>query len=156
MSPEHDAPSGPGPQPHRPTMWIPRYDEESWSLLFVPGAADATPPWSDGVHVFVCAALQDPRRMQELTGRPLPFAPAQVRGFRRAMLDAGEGAMPFMLPSHDAHAALAGTLFLGLSSEELGGVEAFELAGGLRRRIHVDARVGERALRAVSYVRYLH
>jgi hypothetical protein len=94
--------------------------------------------------------------MQELAGRPLPFAPALVRGFRRAMLDAGEGAMPFMLPSHDAHAALAGTLFLGLSSEELGGVEAFELAGGLRRRIHVDVRVGERALPAISFVRYAH
>lgn len=127
------------------------YDEASWSLIFTTdGDLGLTGP--DRTHVFLCAGLQHPERMLAQIGRPAPFAPALVRGFDRAMRRVGGEEVPFLLRHEDPLRPLAGTLYLGLGRAEVERVEAFELAGGWRVRIELDASVGERTLRAVTYL----
>lgn len=151
--PSDGAPASDRDDRRGPVAYHAAYDAARWSLVHLPAGHDGPPPWQTGTHVFVCAALQDPERMRDLTGRALPFAPAVVRGYRRAMLDVGAGPMPFMLPSTDRGDPLPGTVFLGLSDAEVRGVEGYELAGDHRRRVDVEVRVGERLVRAITFVR---
>jgi len=130
-----------------------RYDGEAWALVFGPVGSAPFEAWRRPHHVFVVAALQDPGRWPELIGRQPPFAPALAYGFRRALLEVSGTQIPFMLETDDPQRALAGTVFLGLDDDELGRVDAFELAGDHRRRIELEVAVGERRVDAVSYVR---
>ena len=129
------------------------YDPEAWALVFVPSGNPPFGAWEEDHHVFLVAALQDPRRWPSLLGRQPPFAPALAYGFRRARLDVGGELLPFMLEADDPQRALSGTLLLGLSAAEVERLDAVELADGHRRRIELEVTVGQRRVDALSYLK---
>ncbi|MEJ2290669.1 MAG: hypothetical protein P8Y05_03000 [Deinococcales bacterium] len=129
------------------------YDPEACALVLGPAGSEPFQAWDAAHHVFVIASLQDPGGWPELIGRQPAFAPALAYGFRRAVLEIEGAHVPLMLEADDPQRTLAGTVFLGLSLEELERVEALQLAGGLRRRIELEVTVGERRVDAVGYVK---
>jgi hypothetical protein len=130
------------------------YDPESWSLVFIPGPREERDYFGGDTNVFVCGGLQHPEKMASIVGRRLPFAPAVARGFRRAWLDAGTEKVSFMHACpEEPERILTGVVWLGLSEKEIGRIESFELKGELRRRIAVDVAVGERTVKAFTYVK---
>jgi hypothetical protein len=104
--------------------------------------------------VFFCGALQDPAEIARLIGRLPPSAPAVAPGFARIESTVDGVPMAFMVPAPDGPAAvLCGTVYLGLEERDLRAIEADELRGGHRVRVEVDVLVGDRPLRAVTWVK---
>jgi hypothetical protein len=130
------------------------YDAESWSLYFADGPRAHADLFGGERNVFLCGSLQDPGTLAVRLGVVRPFAPAIATGFFRRVDDVAGNPTPFMRVDRDDPArVLSGTVFFGLSEDDLGRLDAIEVAGGLRRRIDVQVRVGESVVRAVSYVK---
>ena len=135
-------------------MYEAYYDSESWALLFVDGPPEQRDYLAGEANVFVCGGLQHPERMVAIIGRTPPFAPAVAKGFKRAWLDVGTSKASFMLDTpQEPQRILTGVVWLGLSEEEIGCIESVELEGDLRRRITIAVSVGERTLKARTYVK---
>jgi hypothetical protein len=130
------------------------YDPQSWALLFIPGPREERDYLGGETNVFVCGGLQQPERMASIVGRSPPFAPAVARGFRRAWIEVGKERVSFMLDCPEApDRILTGVVWLGLSEEEIGRIESFELKEGLRKTVAVEVAVGERTVKARTYVK---
>jgi len=136
-------------------MYLPCYDPLSQALYFVEPGRESRTPFDGGINVFVCGALQNPEKMHDMLGRLPAFAPAAVKGYCRGSASIQGRETPFMLASPDPDAMLTGVVWLDLSPVDLEAIERLELAGGLRRRIELNALCGEARLRALSYVRAL-
>ncbi len=135
-------------------MYEPHYDADSWALYFVDGPPGDKDYFAGKINVFVCGSLQHPGRMSPLIGRSAPFAPAAARGFLRRWEKADGRDVPFMLPDpDDPGSVLTGIVWLDLSGEEVERIEEVELRAGLRKRIAVEVKVGERAVAAITYIR---
>jgi len=92
--------------------------------------------------------------MSLVLGREAPFAPAATAGYRRVVERIDGEDIPFMVPDEDdPRSILTGVMWLDLTEESLERIESLELSGGLRRRISIEARVGELNLAAWSYVK---
>lgn len=130
-----------------------RFDATARALVFVPAGAPAFERWEGPHHLFVAAGLQDPARWQGLIGRQPPFAPALAFGLRCATLDVGGCREAFLLEAHDPHHVLLGTLFLGLSDDEIERFETPLLDDGLRRRVALEVVVGDRRVPAFGYLK---
>lgn len=137
-----------------PHMYRPFYSDRYSALYFSADPAPSESVFSGGCNVFVCGALQDPARMSELLGSEVPFAPAAATGYKRIVEDIDGKEIPFMVPDEqDPRSVLTGVVWLDLSRAGLDGIESLELHGGLRRRISIEARIGELGLGAYTYVK---
>lgn len=127
------------------------YFSEHQFLVFVPEGFKDSFDLPHGHCVFVCGALQNPEKMESLLGHAAAFAPALVQGFRRGAETIDGRSVPFMLPHEAPDAALSGVIWLGLGDDDLVAVESLELKDGLRERMTVKARCGERTFTALTY-----
>ena len=83
-----------------------------------------------------------------------PFAPAAAVGYRRTVERIDGKELRFMASDHeDPGKVLTGIVWLDLATESLEKIESLELDGGFRKRITIEARVGERKLLAYTYVK---
>ena len=134
-------------------MCLPVYDTESHSLYF---ASDDTSIRSfdlTKINVFLCGSLQHPDKFFSFTGtRPL-FAPAVAVGYARGWEEIGSESIMFMKPSDEPSRILTGTVYLGLSDDEVARIESFELKGDLRERVRIDVHVGDRLVDAITYLK---
>ena len=134
---------------HRP-FYLPEYS----ALYFATGPISSKSVFSGARNVFVCGALQDPARMSALLGLEPPFAPAAATGYRRAVERIDGKDIPLMVSDHeDPGNVLTGIVWLDLSTASLEKIESLELDGGFRKRITIEARIGELKLPAYTYVR---
>lgn len=135
-------------------MYIAVYAVQHSALYF---SSDSVPPervFSGVYNVFVCGALQDPARISALLGVEPPFAPAAVMGYRRAVERIDGAEIPFMVPDRDdPRRVLTGVVWLDLGKASLERIESLELAGGHRKRVAIEARIGELVIGAHSYVK---
>jgi hypothetical protein len=137
-----------------PTMYRPFYLPECSALCFSADSIPSETTLSRGCNVFVCGALQDPARISALLGTEPPFAPAVATGYRRTVERVAGGEVPFMVPDEDdARSVLTGVVWLDLSGESLEKIESLELDRGFRKRITIEARIGERKVTAFTYVK---
>jgi hypothetical protein len=135
-------------------MYTPAYAAEYSALYFHTDSIPLEGVFSGAHQVFVCGALQDPSRMSALLGLEPPFAPAAVTGYRRAVECIDGREIPFMIPDRDdPRSVLTGVVWLSLARASLEMIESLELAGGFRKRISIEARIGELDLTAYSYVK---
>jgi hypothetical protein len=135
-------------------MYRPVYSNEYSALHFRSGTSSADDVFSSGSNVFVCGALQNPDRMSKLLGFEAPFAPAAASGYRRSVETIDGREIPFMVPDErDPLSVLTGVVWLGLDGGSLERIESLELEGGYRRRIVIEARIGELDLTAYTYVK---
>lgn len=135
-------------------MHRPFYAPEFSSLYFAAERLPAERVLSGIRNVFVCGALQDPVKMSALLGSEPAFAPAVATGYRRTVESIAGGEIPFMVPDREApHGVLTGVVWLDLAERDLERIESLELDRGLRKRIRIEVRVGEREVGAFSYVK---
>ena len=135
-------------------MYRPVFSAEHSALYFSSGSVSLESAISSGSNVFVCGALQDPAKMSALLGFEAPFAPAAAAGYQRAVERVGGELVPFMVPDReDPRSVLTGVVWLGLASASLERIESLELERGLRKRIAIEARIGELDVSAHSYVK---
>jgi hypothetical protein len=130
-------------------MYQPHYDARSRALFLL---TDSSCPAGGGKnHVFMCGALQSPDRMASLLGRSPSFAPAVVRGYLHRSETVDGIDVPMMLPS-DARRVLTGIVWLDLTDDEVGKIDAIELDGSLRKKIILDVEIGDAMVEAVTYL----
>jgi hypothetical protein len=135
-------------------MYRPVYSAESSALYFSSDPISSERVMRGGRRVFVCGALQDPLAMSALLGLEPPFAPAVTTGYRRAVERLDGEDVSFMIPDeHDPRSLLTGIVWLDLSEASLEKIESLELEGGIRRRIAIEARIGELKLTAYTYIK---
>jgi hypothetical protein len=134
-------------------MYEPRYAADFSALYFADGPATED-IFTAGTRVFVCGALQNPSKMQDLTGQTPAFAPACVAGYKRTTEILDGNKVPFMVPDeNDPARILTGIVWLNLDQTTLDRIESLELGGGFRQRIEITAHVGEMNLTAYTYIR---
>jgi hypothetical protein len=135
-------------------MYRPFYSHEHSALYFAPRSISSERVFSGACNVFVCGALQDPVEMSALLGLESPFAPAVAEGYRRTVGEVDGEDIPFMV-SHpdDPRSVLTGVVWLDLGRESLDRIESLELAGGFRKRISIEVRIGELKLAARTYLK---
>jgi hypothetical protein len=135
-------------------MYEPVYSAEHSALFFRSDAISSEDAFSGESNVFVCGALQEPRKMSALLGIEPPFAPAAARGYKRTVARIEGKGVPFMVPDQgDPRSVLTGIVWLHLTEASLERIESLELAGGLRKRIAIRVRIGELELGARTYVK---
>jgi hypothetical protein len=135
-------------------MYRPVYSEQYSALFFSSEPASCDFVFSGSSNVFVCGALQDPARMSALLGLEASFAPAAASGYIRSVERIDGREIPFMLPDErDPRSVLTGVVWLGLSEASLDRIESLELEGGYRKRVAIEARIGELDLPAYTYVK---
>jgi hypothetical protein len=135
-------------------VYRPFYSPEASCLYFAREELSAERVFSGSCNVFVCGALQDPAKMSALLGAEPPFAPAVATGHRRVVEPIVGEEIPFMAPDPDhPHRVLTGVVWLDVSEEGLERIEALELERGLRKRVAIEVRIGERVLGAFTYVK---
>lgn len=135
-------------------MYAPVYAAEQSALYFSSDSAPSERVFSGACNVFVCGALQDPARISALLGLEPPFAPAAVAGYRRVVERIDGEEIPFMVPDpDDPRRVLTGVVWLDLAKASLERIESLELAGGLRKRVAIEARIGELVVGAHTYVK---
>jgi hypothetical protein len=135
-------------------MYRPVFSAEHSALYFCSESVVFESAVSGGCNVFVCGALQDPAKMSALLGLEPPFAPAVATGYQRAVERIGGEEIPFMIPDQeDPRNVLTGVVWLGLAPASLERIESLELAGGVRKRVTIDARIGELEVTAYTYVK---
>jgi hypothetical protein len=92
--------------------------------------------------------------MSGLLGQEPSFASAAVTGYRRSVERIDGEDIPFMVPDeNDPRNVLTGVVWLDLTQGSLERIESLELERGLRKRITVDARIGELRLDLLTYIR---
>jgi hypothetical protein len=92
--------------------------------------------------------------MSALLGLEPPFAPAAATGYRRAVERIDGRDIPFMVPDpEDPGSLLTGIVWLDLAAASLEKIELLELAGGFRKRVTIEAQIGERRISAYTYVK---
>lgn len=134
-------------------MYRPYYDVASNALVFSADEKEASAILSGPGRVYVCGGLQNPDKMRSVLGRPAAFAPAVVTGYRAGHIEVIDGReIPFMIPA-DPAAVLPGVVWLDLSEQDIENIEKFELAGGHRRRITIQAQIGQKHLSAFTYIK---
>ena len=133
-------------------MYQPHYDAKNCAMFFVEGPLPGEDVFAGAINVFVCGALQNPAKMTPLIGRSPAFAPAVAIGFERTVMTIGGKRVPFMVRSADPATVLTGVVWLDLSESDLAAIESLELDGGLRERIAIDVKAGERVLKAFTYI----
>jgi hypothetical protein len=135
-------------------MYEPIYSVQHSALYF---STEPIPPeraFSGGHNVFVCGALQNPATVSALLGLEPPFAPAVATGYRRSVDSIGGEEVPFMVADErDPRSVLTGVVWLCLSDASLDKIESLELDRGVRKRIGIEARVGELRLSAFTYIK---
>jgi hypothetical protein len=135
-------------------MYRPFYSPEYSALYFSTEPVSAESVFSGGCNVFVCGALQDPARISGLLGLEPAFAPAVATGYRRTLERIEGEDIPFMARDPvDPPSVLTGVVWLDLAGEDLERIESLELDRGFRKRITIEARIGELQLSAFTYVR---
>ena len=135
-------------------MHRPIYDDSAFALYFA--AEDAAPrsaPFDAALNAFFCGPLMHPDRVAALLGRTPTYAPAVAVGYTRRFEDVAGQSTAFMVPAEDdPHRLLSGVAYLDLTDADLASIETLELAGGLRRRVTIDVRVGEHPVSAVTWL----
>ena len=135
-------------------MYRPFYSPESSALYFSTDSVSSQAVLAGDCNVFVCGALQDPGKMSALLGLEPPFAPAVATGYRRTVERIDGEDIPFMVPDpDDPRGVLTGVVWLDLARENFERIESLELDGGFRKRITVEARIGELKVTAYTYVK---
>ena len=135
-------------------MYRPFYLPEHSALYLATDPISSESVFSGARNVFVCGALQDPVKMSALLGLESPFAPAAATGYRRTIERIDGEDIPFMVPDRDEpRSVLTGVVWLDLAKEAFDRIESLELEGGFRRRIAVEARIGEVEVTACTYVK---
>jgi hypothetical protein len=135
-------------------MYEPVYSPEHSALFFCSDSVSSEDVFSGECNVFVCGALQDPVKMSDLLDARPPFAPAAATGYKRTVERIGGEDVPFMVADEeDPRSVLTGIVWLDLTRASLQKIESLELGGGLRKRIAVETRIGEREVTAYTYVR---
>jgi hypothetical protein len=135
-------------------MYTPIYSDEYSALYFSSDPTSSRSVFSGGCNVFVCGALQDPSKMSALLDLEPPFAPAVAVGYRRSVDRIDGEDRPFMVPdADDPRSVLTGVVWLDLAGAALQRIESLELDRGLRKRIAIEARVGELSLSVYTYVK---
>ena len=135
-------------------MYRPFYSPECSALYFSTGSISSEAVFSGACNVFVCGALQDPVKMSALLGLEPPFAPAVATGYRRTVERIDGKDIPFMTPDReDPRSVLTGVVWLDLTTASLERIESSEFDGGFRKRITIEARIGELELTAYTYVK---
>jgi hypothetical protein len=135
-------------------MYRPFYLAECSALCFSSESISSESVFSGARNVFVCGALQDPLEMSALLGLEPPFAPAAATGYRRAVERIDGRDIPFMVPDpEDPGSLLTGIVWLDLAAASLEKIELLELAGGFRKRVTIEAQIGERRISAYTYVK---
>ncbi len=108
----------------------------------------------EGTHVFVCGALQNPKKTGSLLGSVPSFTYGAVKGFHRGTEMINNREIPFMLPSEgDPDKVLTGIVWLDLSGDQLSKIEALELENNYRKRIRLPVQIGELQIEAFTYVK---
>ena len=135
-------------------MYRPFYSPEYSALYLSSDSIPSESVFSGSCNVFVCGALQDPVKMSALLDSEPSFAPAVATGFRRTVERVDEEDLPFMVPDmDDPRSLLTGVIWLDLRRENLERIELLELDRGFRRRITIEARIGELKVTAYTYVK---
>ena len=135
-------------------MYRPFYSAEYSALYFSPDPVSSKNVFSGGCNVFVCGALQDPLRLSSLLGLEASFAPAAVTGYRRSVEVIDGEQIPFMVPDEDdPRNVLTGVVWLDLTGAVLEKIESLELERELRKRIAIEARIGELSLAVLTYIK---
>jgi len=135
-------------------MYRPVYSEAYSALYFSSAPASSDGVFSGESNVFVCGALQSPARMSALLGLEPAFAPAVASGYKRSLERVAGRRIPFMVPDEcDPRSVLTGVVWLDLEKASLEKIESLELDGGYRRRVAIEARIGELVLPAYTYVK---
>jgi hypothetical protein len=133
-------------------VYRPLYDVPSRALLFIAGPATKRDYLDGKINVFVCGALQSPDKMTPLLGRNAPFVPAVARGYWQTTIEVNGKRVPMMTETDREH-LLTGVVWLDVTEEEVGKIEVFELAGNLRKRIAIDIQVGDKVVKAITYMK---
>lgn len=134
-------------------MYEPHYDPESYAVLFLPGPPEKVDYLDSGRNIFVCGSLQQPKKMAALVGREAAFAPAVALGYRRLWRKVEGRDVSFMeVDPQNPNRPLTGMVYVGLTDEEVAGVETYELEGGVRRRVTIEVFVGDRRVEALTYL----
>ncbi len=135
-------------------MYKPSYSVEYSALYFSTDPISSESAFSGRRNVFVCGALQNPVTISILLGLEPPFAPAVATGYRRTVECIDGEDIPFMVPDEtDPRSVLTGVVWLDLSRASLEEIESLELGRGIRKRITIEARIGELKLTAYTYVK---
>ena len=135
-------------------MHRPFYSPEYSALYFSKDSIPSDSVFSGTSNVFVCGALQDPVKMSDLLDSEPPFAPAVATGYRRTVERVKGEDVPFMVPDeNDPRSILTGVVWLDLTKASLEKIESLELDRGFRKRIAIEARIGELKVTAYTYVK---
>ena len=130
----------------------PYFDAPSRALFFIAGPASKKSLLDGKINMFVCGALQSPDTMTPLLGRKAPFVPAVAQGFWQTSIQVDGKRIPMMTATDRQH-LLTGVVWLNVTEREVQSIEKFELAGNLRKRITIDVHVGDRVIKAITYVK---
>jgi hypothetical protein len=99
---------------------------------------------------FVWGFLMDPRFVQGITGRPIPLAPALIRGYRReAMVTDGRRGFR-LVPEQDG--MVLGVVLVGPTREEVEALDRFEQVPRVMVRKRIEVLVGDLVREASIYM----
>jgi len=99
---------------------------------------------------FVWGFLMDPHFVQGVTGRPIPFAPAVLRGYRRERVV--RDAVPGFRLVADPEGIVTGVVLIGVSESEASALDRFEQVPRAMVRKRVEVTVGDLLRRAHIYM----
>jgi len=112
----------------------------------VPGAGDL----ETAELYFVWGFLMDPRFIGELVGRPVPFAPAAIRGYRReAFVEGGQRGFR-LIP--DDHGIVMGVVLVGPTGQEVAALDRFEQVPTVMIKRRIDVLIGDLVREANIYI----
>ncbi len=99
---------------------------------------------------FVWGFLMDPRFIGELVGRPIPFAPAAIRGYRRETFVEG-GQRGFRLIP-DGQGIVMGVVLVGPTEQETAALDRFEQVPKVMVKQRIEVSVGDLVREANIYM----
>lgn len=99
---------------------------------------------------FVWGFLMDPRFVQGITGRPIPLAPAVIRGYRRETVVTDGGRAFRLVPEQNG--MVLGVVLVGPSREEVEALDRFEQVPQVMVRKRIDVLVGDQVREASIYL----
>lgn len=102
-------------------------------------------------RVFVCGSLMDPGFVKGIIGRAPAVCPAVAEGFSRGWGESGGKPMHFL--QRDPAGMVPGVAILGLSADELAGIEKFEQAPSVRKKVELILRIGDVELPGQTYLK---
>jgi hypothetical protein len=123
--------------------------KDVFSVVIHPDGGFADPRKSECV-VFVCGALMNPDFTAGVIGRAAAVCPALAPGFARGYGEVGGKQIHFM--RREPGGMLPGMAILGLTTDELKKLEAFEQCPNLRQKTGLEIIVGDAKIPAITYL----